>query len=43
MTMTALTHIIIALIGGLILAAILVCLAANTIITDDTNREDNDQ
>ncbi len=43
MTMTALTHIIIALIGGLILAAILVCLAANHLISDDQDREDNDQ
>ncbi len=39
MTMTALTHIIIALI----LAAILVCLAASNLISDDQNREDNDQ
>lgn len=42
MTMTALTHIVIALIGGLILAAILVCIAASNLINDD-NREDNDQ
>lgn len=42
MTMTALTHIIIALIGGLFLAAILVCLAVSNLINDD-NREDNDQ
>ena len=43
MTMTALTHIIIALIGGLFLAAILVCLAVSNLINDDNNREDNDQ